>query len=463
MKRTADAVVCGGGIIGTSVAHQLRQLHGINALVVDPRPPLSLTSAYSTECYRDFWHDPVMHQFMSRSVGMMKQEAQEFKMFPRFNRGYIWMSNSPEGAVSFKQTAAEYAAVSSSSKCQIRLNDIGYINEDFSLDMDNALGIDILDQPGLVKRRFPFVGDSVMSTMHVRNAGWIDAQQMGMSWISRSRINTLRATVTAVRTSSSVVTGVICRDQDGHLVDISTPVFVNASGPFLQHTNSLITRDDFCSHLGIANELHCKVLLKDELNVIPDKKLVGQMICGDSISLDWSSEELSMLTDDPELERWTRSLPPGLHFRPSSSGNYLVILWQVVHEKIHGDSKYPDVEVDKFFDDLYPELVVRGLSQYIPAFANYVGKITRGSSSIDGGYYTHASDNRPIIGPVPGVKGAFVCGGFSGYGIMAAPGAGELVANYIGDQSALPSFRSSIAVDRTVEHVSDHTKAGGQL
>jgi glycine/D-amino acid oxidase-like deaminating enzyme len=204
-------------------------------------------------------------------------------------------------------------------------------------------------------------------------------------------------------------------------------------------------------------------LLNDELKILPDRRIVGQMICADPISLGWSDEEFQMLREDDDLQVWTKKLPPGLHFRPSSSGDYLIILWQVVHEHIHGDRKNPDVELQKFFNDMYPELVVRGLAQYVPSFEKYIGKLTRSNASIDGGYYTHAEDNRPILGPVPNVDGAFVCGGFSGYGIMAAPAAGEMIANYIAEPSSVPEFASKLAVDRKMEAVSDDSKAGGQL
>ena len=61
--------------------------------------------------------------------------------------------------------------------------------------------------------------------------------------------------------------------------------------------------------------------------------------------------------------------------------------------------------------------------------------------SVDGGYYTQTPDNMPLVGPVcvgwgeggerVQVPGAFMCGGLSGYGIMASHGVGELVAEHV--------------------------------
>ena len=38
--------------------------------MIDPRPPLSYTSAMSTECYRDAWPSRPMRSLMSRSVDL---------------------------------------------------------------------------------------------------------------------------------------------------------------------------------------------------------------------------------------------------------------------------------------------------------------------------------------------------------------------------------------------------------
>ena len=61
--------------------------------------------------------------------------------------------------------------------------------------------------------------------------------------------------------------------------------------------------------------------------------------------------------------------------------------------------------------------------------------------SVDGGYYTQTEDNMPLVGPIcvgwgeggerVNVPGAFMCGGLSGYGIMASHGVGELVAEHV--------------------------------
>jgi glycine/D-amino acid oxidase-like deaminating enzyme len=48
---SAEVVVCGAGIAGISAAHELAVRRGVRGVVlVDERPPLTLTSDKSTEC-----------------------------------------------------------------------------------------------------------------------------------------------------------------------------------------------------------------------------------------------------------------------------------------------------------------------------------------------------------------------------------------------------------------------------
>ena len=45
---------------------------------------------------------------------------------------------------------------------------------------------------------------------------------------------------------------------------------------------------------------------------------------------------------------------------------------------------------------------------------------------------TKTPDNLPLIGPLVGApEGTFVCAGLSGYGVMAANAAGELLASHV--------------------------------
>ena len=88
------------------------------------------------------------------------------------------------------------------------------------------------------------------------------------------------------------------------------------------------------------------------------------------------------------------------------------------------------------WDPGYPEILLRGMSVMIPGLATYYERMP--NAFVDGGYYTKTAENRPLIGPTP-VAGFHLCGAFSGFGIMMAMGAGELIAAQI-QGAPLPTY-----------------------
>ena len=79
MTPAADVVVCGAGIAGVAAAYHLAVRHGVRRVVlVDERPPLSLTSDKSTEAYRNFWPGPddVMVRFAEGPKGLVVAEIE---------------------------------------------------------------------------------------------------------------------------------------------------------------------------------------------------------------------------------------------------------------------------------------------------------------------------------------------------------------------------------------------------
>src|SRR5919201_1811133 len=78
--KTAEVVICGAGIAGIAAAYHLAVRRGMTDVVlVDERPPLTLTSDKSAECYRNWWPGPgdVMVAAMNRSVDLLEDLARE--------------------------------------------------------------------------------------------------------------------------------------------------------------------------------------------------------------------------------------------------------------------------------------------------------------------------------------------------------------------------------------------------
>ncbi len=62
-------------------------------VIVDPRPPLTLTSDKSTECYRNWWPNEPMVQLMGRSIDLLDTYARESDdVFGLTRRGYLYLT-----------------------------------------------------------------------------------------------------------------------------------------------------------------------------------------------------------------------------------------------------------------------------------------------------------------------------------------------------------------------------------
>ena len=112
---------------------------------------------------------------------------------------------------------------------------------------------------------------------------------------------------------------------------------------------------------------------------------------------------------------------------------------------------------------MYPEITLRGLSELIPALAQYHNDLPKPVT--DGGYYTKTPENRPIICPGP-ISGYYLIGALSGFGLMASCAAGELIASHLtGD--ILPGYAESFLLSRYDDEKYlqkfDESKYRGQL
>ena len=75
---TAEVVIAGAGIAGIAAAHRLAVELQVGPIVIaDDRPPLTVTSDKSTECYRNFWPGPdaAMVALMNRSIDRLEALA----------------------------------------------------------------------------------------------------------------------------------------------------------------------------------------------------------------------------------------------------------------------------------------------------------------------------------------------------------------------------------------------------
>ncbi|MBI3737524.1 MAG: FAD-binding oxidoreductase, partial [Chloroflexi bacterium] len=213
---------------------------------------------------------------------------------------------------------------------------------------------------------------------------------------------------------------------------IECPVFVNAAGPYLKQVGEMLGLD-----LPIYTELHLKVAFKDSLViVVRDAPL---LIWDDEQSLPWADDEREALANDAETKWLTEPFPAGAHTRPEGAGESqtILMLWEYKTRALEPIFPPP-------LDDQYPEIAMRGMSTMLPGLQNYFNKMPK--PQLDGGYYTRTRENRLLAGPLP-VEGAYLIGAVSGYGIMSACAAGELLAAHVIGKK-LPSYADAFSLSR---------------
>jgi glycine/D-amino acid oxidase-like deaminating enzyme len=437
---TAEVVICGAGIAGIASAYHLATQFGIrDVLLVDERPPLSLTSDKSTECYRNWWPGPgdAMVTMMNRSIDILERLAEESGNVFRMNRrGYLFATADPARVTSFV-TQAEEAARFGAGPLRVhdgRRQATPYQPAQAEGFQDQLDGADLITDPDLIKEHFPYLSRETVAVIHPRRCGWFSAQQLGMYMLEAARASGVRLVegrVERIKLEGGRIAGVTIATRQGEQ-QVSTRNFVDAAGPYLHQVGALLDLE-----LPIWHELHAKISIQDTLGVFP--RNAPLLIWTDEQKLAWREEELESIGEDPELGYLLGTFPEGVHARPEGSDDSPVVLILWTYDAEPASPTFP-IKVDPN----YPEIALRGLARMLPALEAYFDRPPR--PYVDGGYYTKTRENRPLVGPLP-VEGTWVMGAFSGYGLMAAPACGELIAGHIAGAS-LPDYATWFLLER---------------
>ena len=438
---TANVVICGAGIAGISAAYHLTVRQGVrDVILVDERPPLSLTSDKSTECYRNWWPGPgdAMVRLMNRSIDMLEELAHGTgNAFHLNRRGYLFVTADPSRIPDFERAAEEPCALGAG---ELRIHtgapgDPKYIPAPAQGFEGMPTGVDLILDPPLIQQHFPFLTKRVVAALHVRRCGWMSAQQLGMYMLEQARAQgarLLNARVEGVDVIGGRVRAV-CLSSEAGSQTISTDTFVNAAGPFVKHVGQMVGID-----LPIVCELHGKIAFNDHLKAVPHSAPLYYW--ADPQRLPWSEEERAMLAESEETRWLLAPFPHGPHGHPEGGADCPVqlVLWTYDVHTLEPVVPLPP------FDRHYHEIVLRGLSRMVPVLRGYFKKLPK--PTVDGGYYAKTQENRPLIGPLP-VGGAYIIGALSGFGIMAACASGELLAAHI-TGADLPTYAPWFLLER---------------
>jgi glycine/D-amino acid oxidase-like deaminating enzyme len=424
----ADVVVCGAGIAGVATAYQLVVKYGVRKVtLVDPRPPLTLTSDKSTECYRNWWPNAPMVGLMNRSIDLLEEMARESdNTFHLSRQGYLYVTANSDRLRAMED---EGISISKLGAGELRRHP-GASDYESPGVPGLPVGADLFLEGDELRRFYPFLTEQAVGGIHARRAGWFSAQQLGAWMIERAQqhgLEIVKASVSRVFLQAGSISGVLLDSGQ----EIATPIFVNAAGPMLAQVGRLLEIE-----LPIFSEVHIKVAFRDHLRVIPRHS--PMVIWSDPQGLNWSEPEVEALQSEGRTDL-LGAMPAACHYRPEGGpeSDWLVALWE--YHRLIQEPTWPLPD-----DPVYPEAVMRGLTTMVPGLAVYLDRLPQ--PVVDGGYYTKTRENRPLVGPL-GVDGAFVVGAFSGFGVMAAAAAGELAAMYV-TNADLPAYATAFALSR---------------
>jgi sarcosine oxidase, subunit beta len=374
LGRSADVVIAGAGIAGIAAAWGLtRRREDWTVLLIDPRPPLSLTSDRPESNYRNWWPQPAMVALADRSIDLMDDLKSSGASFAMNRRGYLYVTADAASAERLPARVADYRGAG-----------LGPEAADL-LELDE------------IRARFPHLSTGIRAAIHTLRAGSVDTVGLGQTLLEQGRgrgVEVSEGSVVGVEVAGGVVRSVTVSTSSG-LERIETCRLVDAAGPFAADLARLVG-----VQLPIETVLRQKVLLHDPLGVVPRSAPF-------TVGLDALDGR-----------------PPGVHIKPDDSVavDAIKLGWaldQTPRPPVANPICPPD----------FPRDVLARASTIIPGLVEYLDR-DPGIIDHDGGFYARTPDGMPLIGPLE-VEGVFVVGGLAGFGSMMACAAGELAAAWI--------------------------------
>ena len=436
-----EIAIVGAGIAGIATAYALCIEHGVrDLLILDPRAPMSLTTARSGENYRNWWPHPTMVAFTDSSIDLMERIARESANAIRMTRrGYALATRADDVGGLVASLEAGYGAAAAG---RIRVLDTAragaaYVDcathgaEAWELAPD---GIDVISDPGAIRRHFPHYAEDIRCVVHVRRAGDIRAQQMGQFMLEAvrgmgGRLKLGRLASVAERNGKFALE---VETEEGS-ARILAETLVDAAGPFVAEVAAMLGVT-----LPTETVFQQKIAFRDRAAAIPRRMAFA--IDLDPQVLDWTAEERDLVGADPSNAWLTGRFPGGIHCRPDGGegADWIKLGWAF--------NRAPTApQWEPACDERFPEVVLRGAAALQPALKAYYGRLPKDLSHY-GGYYAMTPENWPLIGPM-GPAGAFVVGALSGYGTMAAAAAGALCAGWIAG-AQLPDYAEALSLAR---------------
>jgi glycine/D-amino acid oxidase-like deaminating enzyme len=390
MTETADVVIIGSGIVGSSVAYHLAQAGCTNVLVLEREAHQGKGSTgKSMGGVRAQFSTPVNIQMSKYSIDFFST-FDEVVGHPADYRahGYLFCATNDNHLAYLKANRERQNALGVTNVEWVSPGDIEKIVP--QLRVDDILGGTFCPTDGFVDPHSVMMG----FMLNARERGvrlWLDTQVTGIEVDSSGRSpteNRSHATGKAepFRTSDGKA---VARevDRSGRISGvhtsrgfISTRVVVNAAGAWAAQIAEMAGTE------------------------LPVEPLRRQLVPTEAF--DQLPKRFPMVID----------MSTGFHFRREGKG--ILLAWNDPNETA-------GFKTD--FDESFVEKILTHAASRVPVLAEAEVNPRRAWA----GLYEMTPDHHAIIGPAPNVDGLYFVNGFSGHGVMHSPASGRIAADLI--------------------------------
>ncbi len=406
MSETADVVVVGAGIIGSSIAYQIARRSPLRVVVLEKGAGVAegSTGASSSIVRCKYTHPEVVR------LAHQGQEAYgDWSAFtgldsPRSGlqrAGVLWLMGDPAQKVEDDADRLEGQGVAvtvlDADELTSRFPDFSTCGVPFDLTGETPHTC----APG---EAFLYEDEGGYADPSGANQDLADAARREGAEI---RFGTA---VTAVRRQGNRVVGVTT--DSGETID--APLVINAAGPWCNKLNEMA-----------------------------------------GVSLRWTLDPTRVQVLYRELPEGMGPIPvtadgsTGIYFRPEARGQ------QILLGSVLGEDETEVVDPDDYqrnADAAFRDIKIHGLHHRLPELPH-----RGGLSGIAGLYTINRQDVHPVLGPTE-LEGWWVANGFSGHGFKLAPMIGSLIAQAVTDAEASHDTdvpMSFFSVDREPIEVAD--------
>ena len=403
MTETADVVIIGSGIVGSSVAYHLAQAGCSNVLVLEREAHQGKGSTgKSMGGVRAQFATPVNIQMSKYSIDFFSK-FDEVVGHPGDYRahGYLFCATNEKHLAYLKANKERQNALGVTNVEWVAAEDI--VKMVPQLRVDDILGGTFCPTDGFVDPHSVMMG----FMLNAREKGvrlWLDTQVTGID-VECSDLSPLSKALTSQRTpnASSRITGV--QTSRGF---ISTRVVVNAAGAWAAEIAKMAGAD------------------------LPVEPLRRQLV---------PTEPFAEL---PQRFPMVIDMSTGFHFRREGKG--ILLAWNDPQET-------PGFKTE--FDTSFIEKILTHAASRVPVLAEAEVNPRRAWA----GLYEMTPDHHAIIGPAPNVEGLFFVNGFSGHGVMHSPASGRVTADLVLQGHSDLIDASQLSVNRFAEGRSLHETA----